>query len=169
MLLLCYLKSGARGAAKTHLPTDEAALMQLAQQHELPSLIIEYRCLTNIITKWLEPEWVAKATAEATAATAEAAAEAGPMTAAAAARAGLQAAAAGVAGLAAAAAAGGAAERSLGPGGVFVSRVRCSWNQLATATGRLSSSSPNLQVGYHHSASCTVGVVGIPMIRQFGY
>lgn len=25
-------------------------------------------------------------------------------------------------------------------------RVRCSWNQTATATGRISSSSPNLQV-----------------------
>lgn len=33
------------------------------------------------------------------------------------------------------------AERSGG-----LSRVRCSWNQSATATGRLSSSAPNLQV-----------------------
>jgi hypothetical protein len=48
-LLRCYCRTcaaGARGAAKTHLPTDEASLkqLQLATGHELPGLILEYRC-----------------------------------------------------------------------------------------------------------------------------
>lgn len=38
--------AGARGTAKTHLPTDEASLkqLQLATGHELPGLVLEYRC-----------------------------------------------------------------------------------------------------------------------------
>lgn len=34
---------GGRGAAKTHLPTNEAALKQLALTHELPGLVLEHR------------------------------------------------------------------------------------------------------------------------------
>lgn len=36
---------GGRGAAKTHLPTNEAALKQLAVKHELPGLVLEHRCV----------------------------------------------------------------------------------------------------------------------------
>lgn len=36
---------GGRGAAKTHLPTNEAALKQLATKHELPGLVLEHRCV----------------------------------------------------------------------------------------------------------------------------
>jgi hypothetical protein len=37
--------AGARGTAKTHLPTDEASLkqLQMATGHELPGLVLEYR------------------------------------------------------------------------------------------------------------------------------
>lgn len=34
---------GGRGAAKTHLPTNEAALKQLAASHDLPGLVLENR------------------------------------------------------------------------------------------------------------------------------
>jgi hypothetical protein len=34
---------GGRGAAKTHLPTNEATLKQLAQVHQLPALVLEHR------------------------------------------------------------------------------------------------------------------------------
>jgi hypothetical protein len=34
---------GGRGAAKTHLSTNEAALKQLAVSHELPGLVLEHR------------------------------------------------------------------------------------------------------------------------------
>jgi hypothetical protein len=39
------VSTGARGTAKTHLPTDEASLkqLQLATGHELPGLVLEYR------------------------------------------------------------------------------------------------------------------------------
>lgn len=55
--------------------------------------------MQNVITKWMDPDWVQAATSQA------------------------------------------AADDSGGVAG-----VHCSWNQVATATGRLSSSSPNLQV-----------------------
>ncbi|KAA6418852.1 MAG: DNA polymerase I [Trebouxia sp. A1-2] len=85
-----------RGSARTHHPTDEVVLKQLTGLHPLPALILEYRCMHNILTKWIQPPWVQQIAA-------------------------------------------------FSAGGQV--RVRCSWNQTATATGRLSSSSPNLQVG----------------------
>eukprot|EP00775_Hariotina_reticulata_P003333 gene3333-3610_t len=88
---------GTRGSAKSHLPTDEAALLQLAHRHELPNLVIEYRSIQNVLTKWVDSAWIQAASYVA----------------------------------------------SSNPD--RVTRVRCSWNQLATATGRLSSSNPNLQ------------------------
>lgn len=50
-----------RGVAKTHTPTDETSLRQLAHRHPLPDLVLEHRCLSNIASKWLEPEWVVDA------------------------------------------------------------------------------------------------------------
>ena len=47
-----------RGSAKTHHTTDEAALKQLASLHPLPALVLEYRCMQNILNKWVEPDWV---------------------------------------------------------------------------------------------------------------
>lgn len=47
-----------RGSAKTHHTTDEAALKQLAPLHPLPALVLEYRCMQNILNKWVEPAWV---------------------------------------------------------------------------------------------------------------
>jgi len=47
-----------RGSAKTHHPTDEVALKQLTGLHPLPALILEYRCMHNILTKWIQPSWV---------------------------------------------------------------------------------------------------------------
>lgn len=38
---------GGRRAAKTHLPTNEAALKQLAAYHELPGLVLEHRWVTG--------------------------------------------------------------------------------------------------------------------------
>lgn len=67
----------------------------------LPSDVSQCRCMQNVLTKWVDSDWVQEATRQA------------------------------------AAADSGSAD------------VRCSWNQLATATGRLSSSSPNLQVGFN--------------------
>ncbi|DBA78569.1 TPA: hypothetical protein ACH3X1_008502 [Trebouxia sp. C0004] len=96
-----------RGSARTHHPTDEVALKQLTGLHPLPPLILEYRCMHNIFTKWIQPPWVHQM---------------------------------------AAASAGGQV------------RVRCSWNQIATATGRLSSSSPNLQAVTKYTTS----VRGLP-------
>ncbi|GAB4813275.1 hypothetical protein N2152v2_000321 [Parachlorella kessleri] len=92
-----------RGSAKTHLPTDEAALAQLKPLSPLPGLILEYRALQNFLSKWVDADWVRQAT-------------------------------------------GGwpTAEARLAALGDWP-RVRCSWNQTATATGRLSSSTPNLQ------------------------
>jgi hypothetical protein len=45
-LVLLACAAGARGTARTHLPTDEASLkqLQLATGHELPGLVLEYRC-----------------------------------------------------------------------------------------------------------------------------
>ncbi|DBB18346.1 TPA: hypothetical protein ACH3X3_000002 [Trebouxia sp. C0006] len=91
-----------RGSARTHQPADEVALKQLTGLHPLPPLILEYRCMHNIFTKWIQPPWVHQI---------------------------------------AAATAGGQV------------RVRCSWNQTATATGRLSSLSPNLQAVTKYTTS----------------
>lgn len=52
-----------RGCAKTHHPTDEVALKQLTASHPLPALILEYRCMHNFLTKWVEPSWVQQAAA----------------------------------------------------------------------------------------------------------
>ncbi|KAI8467833.1 MAG: hypothetical protein J3K34DRAFT_460173 [Monoraphidium minutum] len=60
--------TGGRGAAKTHAPTDEAALRELAPLHELPGLVIENRALINLCSKWLDAGWVRAAAAEAAAA-----------------------------------------------------------------------------------------------------
>ena len=62
-------RGARRGAAKTHAPTDEAALKALAPRHPLPALALEHRCLVNFRSKWLDAPWVrAAAAAEAAAA-----------------------------------------------------------------------------------------------------
>lgn len=57
-LLTANVVHACRGSAKTHLTTDEAALKQLAPLHPLPGLVLEYRCMQNILNKWVEPDWV---------------------------------------------------------------------------------------------------------------
>ncbi|KAG2429354.1 hypothetical protein HXX76_011120 [Chlamydomonas incerta] len=94
------------GRARTHLPTDEAALKHLAPLHPLPGLVLQYRALQNVRTKWLQPDWLPLLVTRSP-------------------------------GLALGG--GGAGQQQLLP------RLSCSWNQTQTATGRLSSSSPNLQ------------------------
>ena len=49
---------GCRGSAKAHHTTDEAALKQLSALHPLPGLVLGYRCMQNILNKWIEPQWV---------------------------------------------------------------------------------------------------------------
>lgn len=45
MFWLSWLRcAGGRGSAKTHLPTDEQTLKQLAALHPLPGLVLEHRC-----------------------------------------------------------------------------------------------------------------------------
>lgn len=106
--------TGGRSAAKTHTPTDEASLRQLASLHALPGLVLEHRCLNNIATKWLQPGWVLDAAGRAAAA------------------------------------------------GRPWARVRCSWNQTSTATGRLSSSSPNLQAVTKYTVTAVVAAQQTP-------
>lgn len=57
-LLLESVLHACRGCAKTHHTTDEAALKQLASLHPLPALVLEFRCMQNILNKWVEPDWV---------------------------------------------------------------------------------------------------------------
>lgn len=77
----------------------------------LQTFVLQYRALQNVLSKWLEPEWM------------------GPLMVRSGASEGLDAdACAGV----------------WGP--PPLPRLSCSWNQTSTATGRLSSSAPNLQV-----------------------
>ncbi|GLC33311.1 hypothetical protein PLESTM_000047400 [Pleodorina starrii] len=99
------------GRTRTHHSTDEAALKQIKHLHPLPAIVLQYRALQNVLSKWLEPEWLppllARSRAPATAAaTAVAAAPSPPPS---------------------------------------LPRLSCCWNQTATATGRLSSSAPNMQ------------------------
>lgn len=58
LLLLKVVLHICRGCAKTHFTTDEAALKQLASLHPLPGLVLEFRCMQNILNKWVEPDWV---------------------------------------------------------------------------------------------------------------
>jgi DNA polymerase I-like protein with 3'-5' exonuclease and polymerase domains len=109
-----------RAAARGHLPTDEASLASLAGLSELPGVALEHRALQNFASKWLDADWVVAAAGGAASAEERAAA-------------------------AAAAAAAGAGGYHPSGGGEWWPRVRCHWNQTATATGRLSSSGPNLQ------------------------
>ncbi len=72
--------------------------------------------MQNVLSKWLEPEWLPPLLART-----QAAAELGT---------------------------GGTPSATARAGaGSPPPRLCCSWNQTATATGRLSSSSPNLQAG----------------------
>jgi hypothetical protein len=41
-----------------HITPHEVALKQLTGLHPLPPLILEYRCMHNIFTKWIQPPWV---------------------------------------------------------------------------------------------------------------
>lgn len=74
-------------------------------------LVLQYRALQNVRTKWLQPDWLPLLVARS-------------------------------GGLALPGAGGGG---SGGGGQLQLPRLSCSWNQTQTATGRLSSSSPNLQ------------------------
>ncbi|KXZ47865.1 hypothetical protein GPECTOR_32g478 [Gonium pectorale] len=109
------------GRPRTHLTTDEAALKQIAHLHPLPGLVLQYRSLQNVLSKWLEPEWLPPLLERSRAA--RAASVAAPP-------------------------APGPQQRQqgqLGANGLQLPRLACSWNQTATATGRLSSSAPNMQ------------------------
>jgi DNA polymerase-1 len=86
-----------RTATKKQASTDETALRALATRHALPGLVLEYRQLQNLQSKWVEADWVVDA--------------------------------------------GRRASRA----GTASVRCHCDWNQTSTATGRLSSSGPNLQ------------------------
>jgi hypothetical protein len=43
--LACRPMPAGNKGAKTHTPTDEAALKQLQELHELPGLVLEFRCM----------------------------------------------------------------------------------------------------------------------------
>ena len=52
-----------------HGPTDEASLKLLATQHPqhapLLAAVLEHRCLTNCLSKWLDAPWVRQVHANA--------------------------------------------------------------------------------------------------------
>ncbi|PNW81729.1 hypothetical protein CHLRE_06g257800v5 [Chlamydomonas reinhardtii] len=116
------------GRARTHLPTDEAALKHLAPLHPLPGLVLQYRALQNVRTKWLQPDWLPLLVARS-------------------------------GGLALPGAGGGG---SGGGGQLQLPRLSCSWNQTQTATGRLSSSSPNLQAVTKYEVKVEVAAADWP-------
>lgn len=136
-----------RSAAKTHAPTDENALNQLRALSPLPSLVLEYRTLqVGGCIVWhrkgaclrfghwhdahvLQPPQALLPPCPPCQNFASKWVDADWVQAAAGGHASAQA---------------YAAAR---PGAGGWPRVRCQWNQTATATGRLSSSAPNLQAG----------------------
>ncbi|GLI65686.1 hypothetical protein VaNZ11_009293 [Volvox africanus] len=102
------------GRLRTHHSTDEAALKQISHLHPLPALVLQYRSLQNVLSKWLEPEWLPPLLARS--------------------------------GMARAAAFPSASASAICSGArEALPRISCCWNQTATATGRLSSSGPNMQ------------------------
>ncbi|GIL92040.1 hypothetical protein Vretifemale_19535, partial [Volvox reticuliferus] len=102
------------GRLRTHHSTDEAALRQISHLHPLPALVLQYRALQNVLSKWLEPEWLPPLLARS--------------------------------GMARAVALPLPSSSTLRSGTTeALPRLSCCWNQTATATGRLSSSAPNMQ------------------------
>ncbi|KAG2490280.1 hypothetical protein HYH03_011232 [Edaphochlamys debaryana] len=101
-----------QGRTRTHATTDEATLKALTRHHPLPGLVLQYRSLQNVLSKWLAPDWLPLLLERS-------GAEPGP--------------------------AGPAAGPGAGPAQARLPRLSCCWNQTATATGRLSSSAPNMQ------------------------
>jgi DNA polymerase I-like protein with 3'-5' exonuclease and polymerase domains len=110
--------STARGAAKTHAPTDAASLRALSRQHPLPGVVLEWRALTNARNKWVqERAWMVEAQQAAAAAEAEAEA----------------------------AGAGQQQQQQHHGAAPQVIRAKPRWLQTSTVTGRLASVNPNVQ------------------------